>query len=261
MEQYELIKINKEDLVNNPAPRIPVCLCLDTSGSMNTIDGGDGVVNGQIVEIDGKKYRASTTGVSRIDRLNEGIKHLFETIRNDDSARFSVEICMVKFDSKAECILPFANIERQVEIPELVASNDAQGNSFMGEGVNLALDLLESRKQEYKDSGVDYMQPWLILMTDGEANGSQIVQQQAIERIERMVGNKKIVVFPIAIGSEAGIDTLKQFSPERQPLKLQDMKYNEFFQFISNMMIAKSNSGDGEKVRILLSDIKGWAEI
>ena len=261
MEQYELIKINKEDLVNNPAPRIPVCLCLDTSGSMNTIDSGEGTLTGRIVEIDGKKYRAATDGVSRIDRLNEGIKQLFDTIRHDDSARFSVEISMVKFDSTAECLLPFANIERQTDIPELVAASDVQGNTFMGEGVNLALDMLEARKREYKENGVDYMQPWLILMTDGEANGSAAIQQQAIERICQMVNKKKLVVFPIAIGSDAGMETLQQFSPAWQPMKLQDMKYNEFFQFISNMMIAKSNSGDGEKINILLSDIKGWAEI
>ena len=27
--------LRKEDLVNNPTTRVPVCLCLDTSGSMD----------------------------------------------------------------------------------------------------------------------------------------------------------------------------------------------------------------------------------
>lgn len=35
-------------------------------------------------------------------------------------------------------------------------------SGLMGEGVNLALGLLEKRKQEYKDKGVDYYRPWLI---------------------------------------------------------------------------------------------------
>ena len=26
-----------EDLVNNPSTRVPICLCLDLSGSMNTV--------------------------------------------------------------------------------------------------------------------------------------------------------------------------------------------------------------------------------
>lgn len=34
-----LIRI--QDLVNNPTPRVPVCLCLDTSGSMWRIIGGE----------------------------------------------------------------------------------------------------------------------------------------------------------------------------------------------------------------------------
>ena len=28
-----------EDLVNNPTPRVPICLCLDTSGSMGAVEG------------------------------------------------------------------------------------------------------------------------------------------------------------------------------------------------------------------------------
>ena len=48
----------------------------------------------------------------------------------------------------------------------------ANGNTPMGEGVRLALDLLDKRKQEYKDKGVDYYQPWLVLMSDGQPNGN-----------------------------------------------------------------------------------------
>ena len=28
-----------KDLVNNPSARVPICLCLDLSGSMNTVEG------------------------------------------------------------------------------------------------------------------------------------------------------------------------------------------------------------------------------
>ena len=30
--------IRKEELVNNPTPRVPICLCLDTSGSMGAFE-------------------------------------------------------------------------------------------------------------------------------------------------------------------------------------------------------------------------------
>ena len=40
----------------------------------------------------------------------------------------------------------------------------------MGEGVDLALNLLEQRKAAYKATGVDYYQPILVLMSDGVYN-------------------------------------------------------------------------------------------
>ena len=41
-----------EDLVNNPTPRVPICLCLDTSGSMGRTVGG--TRTGEKVFSDGK---------------------------------------------------------------------------------------------------------------------------------------------------------------------------------------------------------------
>ena len=37
MDNNLLVRI--EDLVNNPTPRVPICLCLDTSGSMGAVEG------------------------------------------------------------------------------------------------------------------------------------------------------------------------------------------------------------------------------
>lgn len=36
---------------------------------------------------------------------------------------------------------------------------EAEGMTCMGEGLSLALDLLEKRKAKYKATGVDYYQP------------------------------------------------------------------------------------------------------
>jgi uncharacterized protein YegL len=245
-----------EDLVNNPTPRVPICLCLDTSGSMGAVTG-DYVETGETVFEDGKVWNLVTGGTSRIAELQEGINSFYAAIREDEIAVYSAEICIVEFNDEANCVLDFANVDRHNEIPEL----EAKGNTALGEGVNLALDLLEQRKKEYMEKGVDYYQPWLVIMTDGEANGSEQELTRAIQRTCELVNERKLTVFPIGIGDEASLSTLQKLSPKRTPLKLQGLKFREFFSWLSQSVSRTSHSIPGESVPLDLEGIKGWGEI
>ena len=254
MDNNMLFRI--EDLVNNPTPRVPICLCLDTSGSMGAVEG-ECIPTGKTVFEDGKTWNIVTGGTSRINELQKGLQLFYDAIKDDEIAVYSAEICIVTFNSRAECIMDFANIERQPDIPKL----NATGDTAMGEGVNLALDLLEKRKQEYKDKGVDYYQPWLVLMTDGVPNGAISEMSRAVARTVESINNHKLTVFPIAIGNESDISALSQFSPKRSPLKLQGLKFKEFFQWLSKSVSQTSQSIPGESIKLDLEGIKGWAEL
>lgn len=224
----ELLKIRQEDLVNNPTPRVPVCLCLDTSGSMS----GD-----------------------PIDELNEGVRQFYEAIRQDEAAFYSTEISIVTFGGTEKCIVDFASLELQPDAPVLSAG----GLTPMGEAVNMSLDLLESRKKEYQEAGVDYYQPWLVLMTDGGPNGDANELTRAIERTVKLVNSKKLTIFPIGIGADADMQTLAQFSPKRLPLKLKGLRFNEFFAWLSKSIAKTSESTPGEKIN--LAPMTGWYEL
>ena len=141
--------IRLQDLVNNPTARVPVCLCLDTSGSMGRIVEGDTQWTGEQVFKDGQLWNIVSGGVSAIQKLTEGVKSFYDELRSDEVAQYSAEVCIVTFGGRApKLILDFANIERQSTLPELVADGDTP----MGEAVNMALDCLEKRKQQYKDN-------------------------------------------------------------------------------------------------------------
>lgn len=229
MDNNLLVRL--EDLVNNPTARVPVCLCLDTSGSM-----------------DGQP----------INELNEGVRLFYEAIKEDETALYSAEISIVTFGgNNAECIVDFASLELQPNAPIMYAS----GRTPMGEAVNMALDLLERRKDEYKDRGVDYYQPWLVLMTDGEPNGDKTELSRAINRTVELVNQRKLTVFPIGIGTYADMNVLGKFSPNRQPLKLQGLKFKEFFAWLSKSVSKTSQSTPGEKIILDVEGIKGWGEL
>lgn len=223
--------LRMEDLVNNPTARVPVCMCLDVSGSMNG---------------------------EPIHELNEGVRMFYNAIQEDETALYAAEICIVTFGGDgACCIADFSNLERQPNPPTL----DASGRTPMGEAVNLGLDLLEKRKNEYKSKGVDYYQPWLVLMTDGAPNGELAELSRAIGRTVEMTNQKKLSVFPIGIGEDADMEILSRFSPKRDPLKLKRLKFCEFFEWLSQSVSKTSQSIPGESVPLDIDGIKGWAEL
>ena len=131
----------------------------------------------------------------------------------------------------------------------------------MGEAMNMALDMLEQRKSEYKSSGVDYYQPWIVLMTDGRPNGDNSELSRAIQRTCDMVNERKLTVFPIGIGEEADMDVLARFSPKRPPLKLQGLNFKEFFAWLSKSVSKVTQSSPGDKIKLDTDGINGWAEL
>ena len=90
--------VRLQDLVNNPTPRVPVCLCLDTSGSMNQIIGGDVEATGEQFYEDGKMWDIVTGGITAIEELTEGVKAFYDELRNDEVAQYSAEICIQILD-------------------------------------------------------------------------------------------------------------------------------------------------------------------
>lgn len=248
-----------QDLVNNPTARVPVCLCLDTSYSMGRIVGGEVQQTGQQIYKDGQLWDIVTGGISAINELTDGVEAFYEELRNDEVAQYSAEICIVTFSGKApKLLLDFANIERQPQVPELIPD----GETPMGEAVNLALDCLEKRKLEYQTQGVDYYQPWLVLMTDGAPEGSDPRElERAIQRTTAMINSNRLTIFPIGIGDQADMQTLARFSPKRMPLRLKGMRFKEFFQWLSQSVSRTSMSMPGEKISLDMDGIKGWAEL
>lgn len=229
MSDNTLIKL--EDLVNNPSTRIPVCLCLDTSGSM----AGE-----------------------PIDELNEGVKLFYDSIKEDETALYGAEISVITFGGdEPKLIRDFATLDLEPERTIL----DAEGLTPMGEAVNMALDMMEQRKNDYKSKGVDYFQPWLVLMTDGDPNGSVAELQRSIGRTIDAVNAKKLTVFPIGIGPDANMDVLGRYSPKRPPLRLQGLKFREFFAWLSKSVSTTSQSMPYDVVKLDLEGLKGWASL
>ncbi len=235
--------LRQEYLVENPTTRVPICLCMDCSPSMS----GDPNLGAP----------PNVNGVP-IEELNEGIKHFMKAIIEDEIAKYSAEISLVSFSGRAECMMDFNNPEYIIDTygyPRIELDLQLGGTSI-GSGVELAIEKLEERKLEYQHAGVDYYQPWLILMTDGYPTDQKHIE--AAKRISKMVTDKKLTIFPIGIGDGADLNVLASFSPKRPPVRLKGLRFQEFFEWLSQSISQVSNSNPGES--ITLPSISGWAE-
>lgn len=253
-------EIRMQDLLDLPDPHIPVGLCLDVSGSMAFCTGG--VDTGKRKVVDGRTCRVVTGGgPSNLEVLQKGLSQFYDAIHDDENARYAAEIGIVTFNDTARMLSDFSRVEynnvRQ-EPPKLTAD----GGTALGTGLNLMLDMLEQRKKEYRDLGVDYFQPWLIVMTDGDNNRAPEDLERARKRIHEMVAQKKLSVFPFIIGDEKGIETLASLSPEQEPLRIGVTQMKGLFTWLSKSVARVSSQSLGTNTTIKLSkqDVISWDE-
>lgn len=223
------MEIHKDDLLSNPTNRVPIGLCLDVSPSMMG---------------------------EPIQELNEGVGQFFSALREDRVARLSAEVAIVTFSGSAEVALDFQSLER-VESPPTVEIGGESTN--LGAGVSLALGILEDRKAVYREAGIDYFQPWLVLMTDGQPTTDEHLR--AGPRSRALERDGKLVVFPIGIGPGADMGVLAMFSEKRQPLRLKGLNFAQFFEWLSKSVVRVSQSRPGENLKLDTAGVKGWAEI
>jgi glycosyltransferase, group 2 family len=214
------------DLINNPLPRCATILALDVSGSMD----GD-----------------------PIKQLKAGALKFIRTVKEDDIASASLELAIVLFGGdNAKLLVPFTNLsDDNVNWHEIISNIDADGSTPMGEAVELSLNLLEKRKEEYKNNGVSYYQPWFVMITDGEPTDSE--WEKAARRLYNAEQNKR--VFPMVVGTkDADFYNLEKFVSE--PIQLEGLKFQEFFSWLSASMSRVSTSVVGEEVT--LPPKTGW---
>jgi uncharacterized protein YegL len=217
--------VGMPEFVENPSNRCPVILLLDTSGSMS----------GQPIE-----------------QLNRGLSAFIEDVQKDEQASLSVELAVVTFGGSPKLINNFQTVD-EFEPPYL----SAEGSTPMGEAIDCALDLLQTRKTNYKENGVLYYRPWVFLITDGAPNNNS-PWQMAANRIKQAEAQRRVLFFTVAVEG-ANMEILKQIAPpERPPMWLNGLDFRSLFLWLSTSMKQVSSQKVGEAVEL---PPVGWGKI
>lgn len=180
--------MRSKELIESPKPRISVAMCIDVGGSVTW---------------------------SHEYNLNRAVKEFYSALCSDENGG-NFELCIIAFSNKATLMQNFMPVEKNVSLPKLSVCSRKK---HIGAGVNMALDMLEQRKREYKEIGIDYCQPWLVLITDGVPAGEdRKTTEKAIKRTRDLVLSRQLSVYPICIDSSV----LPAFSPRCPLLYLHD---------------------------------------
>jgi uncharacterized protein YegL len=205
------------EFAENPEPRCPCVLLLDTSGSMQG---------------------------TAMNALNEGLVSFKEELVKNSLAARRVEVAIVTFDSKVNVVQDFVTAD-QFSPPVL----SAQGLTTMGAGIHKALDLIADRKSQYRANGIAYYRPWVFMISDGEPQGEfEDVVEQATLRLKADEANKRVAFFTVGV-ENANMTRLSQITV-RTPLKLNGLDFVEMFVWLSTSMSAVSHSKVDEQVAL-----------
>lgn len=204
------------DFGSSTKRRLPICFCLDTSGSMQG---------------------------EPIKQLNMGIQNFLSSIKANDDTRSATDISIITFGSSVEIVMPFGKLGKENSLPTIQASTSL---TPIGEGVLTALELLNARKTGYRNLGIKYYQPWIVVITDGAPMGPNAMAnyRTAVEACNELEKNDKLVVFNIGVGNAVDYDLLKLLSVKRpEPISVASAEFGKLFEFLGSSSSSVVSSG------------------
>ncbi len=225
MSHSDQIPFAYPDLVSNPEPRCPCLLLLDTSGSMN-----------------GRP----------INELNQGLRVFKEELTSDDMAMQRVEVAVMTF-GPVQIISDFQTADL-FQPPTLVPTGDTP----MGAAITQGLEMLEARKNIYKQAGVSYYRPWVFLITDGAPTDSW-QHAATLVRAGDSQERKAFSFFAVAVEGADMTKLTAICSANRPPMKLKGLSFRELFSWLSSSLGGVARSQPGQMVA--LPAPTGWSSV
>lgn len=196
--------VKQEELSSNRSKRILLCFCVDVSASM--------AVSGMI------------------DKVNQGIENFFRRTHSEILARDAADVCIVTFGDRAEVVCDFGAFDAACE-KVLRSPIRATGTlTRLAEGVNCALDRLESHQRELAEVGNNAFVPWLVILSDGVSTEPETEVRRAAERVHALLRDNRLRTRCLSMGE--GYKSLQHFTVEKVE-RLEELSVIDFFNLVS----------------------------
>lgn len=174
-----------------------------------------------------------------VGAMNNAICEFKKQCSQDDALRRGLDIAVVSFASDVNILQEFTPI---TEMQELIV--DANGQTAMGAGLTVAMDMLERRKSEYKQIGIPYHRPWIFMITDGAPNDDYAAPFQKVNEMQKQ---KRLELWAVGVpGYEKAVLT----SITKRVIELDaNLNFAGLFEWLSTSLSTRSQSQPGESVK------------
>lgn len=212
--------VDSVEFANNPEPRCSVVLMVDVSGSMNG---------------------------APIKALNDGLSEFAREIQKDTVAMMRADVALIEFDHEARVAAEFAN-GSDLEFPHLTV----KGGTRYSRAINLALELTERRKEEYRQNGISYYRSLFYFLTDGYPEHDDPAElEAACARLHEAEQERRIACFIFGLGDHADMKQLDRIAPRGQAQKLDGTRQLiGSLEWLANSTTSVSNSSIGDRIRL-----------
>jgi uncharacterized protein YegL len=205
-------------------PRFPIVLLLDTSVSMSN---------------------------SRLNEFEEGFSLLQQIISQNEITYYQIEIAVITLGGTPQVMQNFSSVTAST-----LSSLRLGGINATGQGIELALSLLDTRLQAYKRDAIRHYPAWLFMITASVPDDSW---SNAAKLLKLHDERGDLSFFTVALpGINLGV--LREISPPRiPPVSLKQSQISQLFSWLSEATTQVTNSPLGSTVN--LPDISSWAQI
>ena len=177
-----------------------------------------------------------------IDSLNYALHSFKEQVSMDELAGRRVDIAIVEFNNDARIVQDFTPIARMEPV-----TLRATGMTYMGAGIDLAIDMVKSRNQFYNSVGTPVFRPWIFMISDGAPTDDIENAAYRIWEEENKGTHGKLKFFALGVGD---YDRNTLFKLTNRVIELTDTNFDGIFNWMSESMVAISVSRVGEDVRL-----------
>ena len=201
-----------------------------------------------------------------IDLVMNGLRIMHKELCEDNVGKDASDIYILAFGGSTK--QPITRLKEFGPITEWTPPQSlaAKGKTFLGAALLEARSLLENRITWYKEEGLRYYEPWIILMTDGRPSTEDLpAAREAQKWLKSAQGDdmddvllftffaceKELLSSKVA---QENLRNLRSFYPDKQgkgflgTLNMDEFSFRSFFQWVS---ISASSSGKRRPFRAL----------